>query len=214
MTAVDVYVETGSKRVFAAAVAWPGWCRSARDEEGALEALASYRDRYARVAQRCNRRLPRVEAASFDVVEHVAGSATTDYGAPGSVPGLDAEVLSARQTVARAALVAACWEVLAEVVARAPASLRKGPRGGGRDRDAIVAHVLQAESAYARKLGLRLTAPVPGDPVAVAAFRSAVFEALSVPAGGGAWPVPYAARRIAWHVLDHAWEIEDRSGPA
>ena len=26
-----------------------------------------------------------------------------------------------------------------------------------------------------------------------------------------AWPVRYAARRIAWHVLDHAWEIEDRS---
>ena len=28
------------------------------------------------------------------------------------------------------------------------------------------------------------------------------------------WPARYAARRIAWHVLDHAWEIEDRSDPA
>ena len=27
----------------------------------------------------------------------------------------------------------------------------------------------------------------------------------------GGWPVRYAARRIAWHVLDHAWEIEDKS---
>ena len=27
------------------------------------------------------------------------------------------------------------------------------------------------------------------------------------------WPTRYAARRIAWHVLDHAWEIEDRSAP-
>lgn len=27
------------------------------------------------------------------------------------------------------------------------------------------------------------------------------------------WPPRYAARRIAWHVLDHAWQIEDRSGP-
>jgi hypothetical protein len=27
------------------------------------------------------------------------------------------------------------------------------------------------------------------------------------------WPQPYAARRIAWHVLDHAWEIEDRTDP-
>jgi len=25
------------------------------------------------------------------------------------------------------------------------------------------------------------------------------------------WPPRYAARRIAWHALDHAWEIEDRS---
>jgi hypothetical protein len=27
------------------------------------------------------------------------------------------------------------------------------------------------------------------------------------------WPPRYAARRIAWHALDHAWEIEDRSEP-
>jgi len=25
--------------------------------------------------------------------------------------------------------------------------------------------------------------------------------------------VPYAARRTAWHALDHAWEMEDRSKP-
>jgi len=28
---------------------------------------------------------------------------------------------------------------------------------------------------------------------------------------GGSWPARYAARRIVWHVLDHAWEIEDKS---
>ncbi len=27
------------------------------------------------------------------------------------------------------------------------------------------------------------------------------------------WPPRYAARRMAWHVLDHLWEIEDKSGP-
>ena len=30
------------------------------------------------------------------------------------------------------------------------------------------------------------------------------------PPDGGKWPPRYAARRIAWHALDHAWEIEDR----
>jgi hypothetical protein len=30
------------------------------------------------------------------------------------------------------------------------------------------------------------------------------------PLGGKRWPSRYAARRIAWHALDHAWEIEDR----
>jgi hypothetical protein len=38
---------------------------------------------------------------------------------------------------------------------------------------------------------------------------------LSRPSDGGplaekGWPARYAARRIAWHALDHAWEMEDR----
>jgi hypothetical protein len=47
----------------------------------------------------------------------------------------------------------------------------------------------------------------------VAAAAPAV---LSRPGDGAAavangWPPRYAAHRIAWHALDHAWEIEDRS---
>jgi hypothetical protein len=104
------------------------------------------------------------------------------------------------------------------VVKGAPAALRKGPRGGGRDRDKIVDHVLGAESAYARKLGLRLTVPDRHDAARIKLFRKALVDALEKPSGGKApvgkgWPQRYAARRIAWHVLDHAWEIEDRSEP-
>ena len=33
------------------------------------------------------------------------------------------------------------------------------------------------------------------------------------PIAGRKWPPRYAARRIAWHALDHAWEIEDRTEP-
>ena len=116
-------------------------------------------------------------------------------------------------------LVRASFDALDRAVA-APARLRKGPRGGGRDRDAIFAHVAEAESAYARKLGLRVVVPDPVDRAAVAAARRQILVALMAAgrrAGAGmtgGWPPRYAARRFAWHALDHAWEIEDRSAPA
>ena len=48
------------------------------------------------------------------------------------------------------------------MAAAAPAQLRKGPRGGGRDTAQIIEHVLGAEAMYARKLGLaRDQAPEP-----------------------------------------------------
>jgi len=47
----DVFVEMGSKRVFACAYDWPGWCRSGKDEASALAALATYAPRYAPVAR-------------------------------------------------------------------------------------------------------------------------------------------------------------------
>jgi hypothetical protein len=112
------------------------------------------------------------------------------------------------------ALVAATWTVLDRVVEKAPASLRKGPRGGGRDRDAIFEHVLGAETAYARKLGLRLQQPAATDVAAVREHRNAIVAALRAgtksPIEGG-WPARYVARRTAWHATDHAWEIEDRT---
>ena len=49
---VDVYLEVGKKKVIAGALEWPGWCRIGRDEESALQALAEYAPRYAKVAGR------------------------------------------------------------------------------------------------------------------------------------------------------------------
>ena len=50
-------------------------------------------------------------------------------------------------------------------------------------------------------------------------MRSAVLDVLGGPSDGSPlndrkWPPRYAAARIAWHALDHAWEIEDRTEPA
>ena len=44
---VEVYLECGADRTFAAALDWPGWCRSGSDEAGALEALLEFGPRYA-----------------------------------------------------------------------------------------------------------------------------------------------------------------------
>lgn len=220
-TSVPVYLEVGAKKAFAAALDWPGWCRSGRSEEQALEALAAYDPRYRAVAGEAHVRFPgradrSTEAvlATFDVVERLTGSATTDFGAPGEVPAFDRNPTEANEHRRLAKLLDASWRIFDGVVAGAPPTLRKGPRGGGRDRDKIVAHLVESQVGYARQLGIRLKPVPPGDDEAVGTQRRAILEAVR--AGGddlpkkGAWPVRYAARRLTWHVLDHAWEIEDR----
>ena len=202
--ATPVYLEVGSKKVFACTVDWAGWCRSGKTEEAALEALATYTDRYRPVAERAGVKFPRT-ATNFEIVERVKGSATTDFGAPGEVPQLDHTNLTPAQAKRLAALTEAGWVVFDAVVATAPAELRKGPRGGGRDRDKIVGHVVDGEVGYARQLGLRVAKASTEE------RRAAIAQAIRSRVEDTKWPARYAARRIAWHVLDHAWEIEDRS---
>lgn len=218
---VGVILEVGAKRVFASAVDWPGWCRSARDEELALEALTAYRSRYAVVARRAG--VPFRPGRAYDVVDRVPGNGTTDFGAPGVESGRDLEPLTAAAARRQVALLRAAWEELDRVGAEAPETLRKGPRGGGRDRDAVVAHVLGSERSYARLVGVRHPEPALGDAAAIETIRADLSAALTTPspgdhaavvrapAVGRRWPPRYALRRITWHVLDHVWEIEDRS---
>ena len=208
-TGTRVYVEKGAKRAFAGAADWPGWCRGAKTEESALEALSVYAPRYARVARLAGVTFPAV-STGFEVVERMPGNATTDFGAPG-VPARDeSRKLSPTESRRMLELLEACWAYLDQVVAKAPASLRKGPRGGGRDRDAMFDHVLGAEAIYARAAGVRLRQPDGRDLKAVRAFRQAILEGLAHPDPAAKWPAAYAVRRTAWHALDHAWEIEDR----
>jgi hypothetical protein len=155
-------------------------------------------------------------SGAWQVAERIEGDATTDFGAPGQIALADREPLDAAEASRLAALVQASWALFDAVVAGAPLALRKGARGGGRDRDAMVQHVLSAEQAYARKIGVRHPEPQLGDTAAIGALRRDVCAVLGQPGDGspvveGGWPPRYAARRIAWHVLDHAWEIEDRS---
>ncbi|GIJ45704.1 hypothetical protein Val02_25900 [Virgisporangium aliadipatigenens] len=210
-----VYLEVGKKKVFACALEWPGWARSGRTEELALTALDDYADRYADVCSVAGVRFP--ADREYVVVERVAGNATTDFGAPDRVPDADLTAVSAAEAKRASGLVRASWEVFDRIAAESPESLRKGPRGGGRDRDKMIDHVLGAEASYARKLGVRHKQPALGDSEAIEALRADIVAVLAKPSPDGAgvvprgWPVRYAARRIAWHVLDHAWEMEDRA---
>jgi len=214
-----VCVEAGSKLSFASALDWPGWSRSGRGEEAALESLGRYAARYAPVVAAAGLTLP--DPARIEITERLPGSASTDFGVPGAEAGGESDALTPAEAERLAAILEACWALFDRVASGAPPNLRKGPRGGGRDRDAIVEHVVGSEvEAYARKLGIRLPRPAPGDLAARAAERNAIAAALRASAGSAGhdsaprargWPPRYAARRIAWHVLDHAWEIEDRS---
>ncbi|HEY5495999.1 MAG TPA: hypothetical protein VIK16_05020 [Candidatus Limnocylindrales bacterium] len=216
---IAIGVEATPKKTFASALEWPGWSRAGRDEAVAVAALAASAGRFAIVARGIGLAFGPVEPGDIRVVERLPGTATTAFGAPDVVFAMDARPTDAADGERLATLVRAAWAVLDKVAAIAAAELRKGPRGGGRDRDAIVAHVVAAESAYARRIGLRLREPDPGDVGAVAAIRAAITDVLARPTDGGPipggrWPARYAVRRIAWHVLDHAWEIEDRAEPA
>ncbi|MFC4530529.1 hypothetical protein [Sphaerisporangium dianthi] len=208
----DVYLEIGPKKVFACAFDWPGWCRVAKGEENALAALAEYAPRYRTIAERAG--LP-FDPGAFTVVERTPGGSTTDFGAPEAIPEIDARPVDAETAERDTALLRAAWEVFAEVAAVTPEELRKGPRGGGRDRDKMVAHVVEAERSYARKIGVRHKPFPMEDLAALEAMRDDIAEVLSKPSDGSAlvargWPARYAARRIAWHVIDHIWEMEDR----
>jgi len=214
---VLVGVEATGKRAFASALDWPGWSRSGRDEAAAIAALVAVAARYVRVLEAADLDAPGTEAV-LDVLERLPGTATTDFGAPDVAFDADARPADPAEAQRLASLVGAAWDALDAAASAAPAALRKGPRGGGRDRDAIVAHVASAEAAYGRRIGLRLREPVSGDREGVHANRAAMLEVLGQPSdgspiAGGRWPARYAARRIAWHALDHAWEIEDRSSP-
>ncbi len=210
-----VGIETGKRRVFAVALEWPGWCRSGRDEESALETLVAYAPRYAIVAERAGVDLD-PDTSSVEVAERVEGSSATDFGVPYARYAWDAAQSAPGEWLRTAALLAAAYVYFDAVVAVAPAELRKGPRGGGRDRDAIAAHVNGADVEYGRKLGLARWKLEEASTAEIARRRGMVVDVVRSATDGSprvekGWNLRYAARRGIWHVLDHAWEIEDRS---
>ena len=220
MKQLDVYLEVGSKRVFACAVDWPGWCRSGPDESAALQNLLDYGPRYATVLR--SARLGFTSPTRLEqlrVTEHLKGNATTDFGAPGVIPTADRAPASSADCARFEKVLRSGWRALDAARKRAAGKvLSKGPRGGGRELDGIVRHVVDADRGYLNGVGWKAA---PGsDADLIAATRTAVLEALRAsargeipargPRGGVRWPARYFVRRLAWHTIAHVWEIERR----
>ena len=223
MSAFKVYIETGKKKVFATAADWPGWSRSGKDEDQALQNLLDYGTRYASLLNNGGILFSSPnQISSFIISERLPGNSTTDFGAPAAIPAADQRPFKSADFEFSARLLQACWSAFDKAVqAAACRQLRKGPRGGGRDVNKITSHILDAERGYLARIAWQHKAEK--DTTTAELFnnlRQATLEALNLaaseglpergPRGGKIWPARYFVRRSAWHILDHGWEIEDR----
>jgi hypothetical protein len=224
MNLIRAFIETGQKKVFAGAVDWPGWCRSARNETSALQTLVDYAPRYAKVLQGGGIEFPVITSPSdLVVIERHDGNTTTDFGSPAIVLDADREPLAPLEFERLRAILLACWQAFDGVAQHAAGrELHKGPRGGGRELAEIVDHLIGADQAYLGKIAWKYKAEAGNITEERDRTRQAILDALKhavdegLPEqgfhGGTYWPVRYFIRRVAWHVLDHTWEIEDRMG--
>ena len=149
---VHVAVEVGKKKSFASALEWPGWSRSGKDEDAAIKALLDYAERYRVVTDRAGIAF---RPGSVDVVERLAGSATTDFGAPDAIAEREHDTLAESEAERLASLRRGRHGTCStrSSPGRRPSSAR-APEGAVADRDKMVVHVVEAEQSYARKLGL------------------------------------------------------------
>ena len=116
----------------------------------------------------------------------------------------------------RLALLQACWAYFDDVTRRITAELRPGSRGGGRTREQIIRHVYGTEpQQLTRKVEVRTPPDVVLTPDGRAVHREATLDAIRAynaeqKIAGRSWPIQFLVRHIEHHVMDHAWEMEDR----
>jgi hypothetical protein len=223
MEKIAVALEIGPKqRVFAQALDWIGWCRAGKDEVRALHQLVIAGPRYAPVAARAGLAFtipPSFE--TFEIVERVPGTATTDFGAPAVPLPSDQKPLAEADIEQFISLLTACWSTFDDVLHSISADLRDKKPERGRSPDAMRLHLLQTDRMHLSAFGSVFRQP---DPAHVAeqeaAVRGQIIAALrAVPRDeniaprrkhGFLWTPRFAVRRSAWHALDHAWELQGR----
>ena len=157
-------------------------------------------------------------AGALEIVENKVGTGSTDFwGISFSPSATEQEPMGEAEVERKILLLRACWVFFDGVAARVSPEMRKGPRGGGRDRDQIIRHTIRTESEdFAKKVGLRIPegAALPPDRLRqhreayVAAMRA--YNAGEVKRRMRSWTLPFLIRHSAFHTLDHAWEMEDK----
>jgi hypothetical protein len=213
---VTLEIGPKGKKVVAVAPDWPGLERGATTGEAALERLQFYRRRYAPVAKLAGMEAEFAASTSIEVVERYTGTGSTDFwGISFAFSGLDRQDMSSAELERELTLMQACWVFFDDVRRRVSAELRKGPRGGGRDRDHIISHTLVTEQRlFAMKVGVRTPDRALLTDEGLTAHRDAYRTAIRAFHAEGkitrTWPLRYLIRHTAYHTLDHAWEMEDK----
>ena len=212
---VTLEIGPKGKKVVAVAPDWPGLARGAKTEEAAVERLLAYVPRYAPVAKLAGLESALATVPVVEVVERYPGTGSTDFwGISFAFSSIDRQVLSDEALERQLRLLRASWAFFDEVRGRVSAELRRGPRGGGRDRDQIVRHIFANEQDWAK--GLRVITPDEAmlTEEGMNAHRDAYGNAIRAFHAQGKmarkWPLPYLIRHTAFHTLDHAWEMEDK----
>jgi hypothetical protein len=221
-----VILEIGKKRrVVAGAMDWPGLDRWGTSEDDAIERLLSYVPRYAGVAERAGLAKAFAKVGEVAVVERVPGSSSTDFWGIAHVPSqIEIDILRAADLERRLDLLRACWATFDEVAAGIDGALLPGPRSAGRTREQIIRHVyINEPEQMSRKVEIRTPPDAVMTPDGLKDHRLAYLAAIRAYNADGrparTWPIQFLVRRTAHHVMDHAWELEDRDparreGPA
>jgi hypothetical protein len=214
---MQVAVEQGKKgkRTVAVAIAWPGLSRGDKTEDAALERLQSYRPRYAPVARHAGLEHEFSIDAPVEVVERYAGTGSTDFwGISFAFSENDRQPMTEAELERELSLLQGCWAFFDEVRGRVSAELRKGPRGGGWDRDQLVWHTVANEMDWASGLGLpKRPDAMPNDETLRehrVAYVNAIREHHAQGKMAKKWPLRYLIRHSAFHTMDHAWQMEDK----
>ena len=218
--AVRTVVERGpkEKRSVAFALDWPGWSRGAKTPELAQETLESYRERYRPIAALARMADEFDAAGPLEIVEDRVGTGSVDFwGISFSPSSTEHGPMGEAELERGITLLRACWAFFDGVAARVSPEMRKGPRGGGRDRDKIIRHTIRTESEdFAKQVGLRIPEEGALTPAGLRRHRDAYVAAMRAYNAGEverrmrSWTLPFLIRHSAFHTLDHAWEMEDK----
>ena len=217
---VRTVIERGpkEKRSVAFGIDWPGWSRGAKSAELALETLESYRERYRPIADLAGLEREFDTAGPLEIIEEKVGTGSTDFwGISFSPSATEHGPMSEAELERGITLLRACWGFFDGVTARVSPEMRKGPRGGGRDRDRIIRHTIRTESEdFAKQVGIRIPEEGALTPDGLRQHREAYIAAMRAYNAGQverrmrSWTLPFLIRHSAYHTLDHAWEMEDK----